>query len=924
MARRWSRVILRHPRVVLLLTSLLAFLSLVAAMRWLEIRPSRMELVFTGERLVELKQAYRKEFGDRDGIVVVVDASDLPRAKQFVASLAARLQTDGEHITELFYRVDSAPFEAHSLQYLSVEELKTLRRKIEGHQELIRDLTAAPGLNTLFAGINRETSQALVGHFFTGFLEEERTSGQVDLGFLTSLLRQVNNRLNGNRFADSPWGAWLGAGKEPVSEGYLLTEDKRYLILLAKARGTNDRTLAPKRESIRQIRTAITELSRTYGGIEAGVTGSEALGSDEMVTARRDAAMATMVALGGVALLFLLFWSSYGAPARALLSLGVGVSWTLGLITLTIGSLNILSAMFTPILIGLGIDYNVHLLERYGEERARGHSPGDALHLTLQRTGKATVTGAITTVVAFYSLILTDFKGLVELGFITGSGLLLCLTAAFTVLPSLLLLQEGRTDARVAARSTNLLGLFEQWSHHPRVVIAVAGLLAMVSLPAIGKIQLEFNLLELQAQGTESVDWERRLLAEGGTSTWFGISLAGSPEEVETKKANLETLPSVDRVQTIFSFLPNTQAGTLTAIQALEAPLSKLPTTFGRLEPVNLERLKTTLERIRFKLGDKERFASASDAELEEARQLVEGVREKLEAGGPVELTQILTSYEAKLFADFERKITVLRQNLQSDPMTMADLPQQLRDRFLGKRGTYLLKVFPKEKNWGRESVQKFVREIRSVDPDVIGDPVTAWEHGRSMERGYLLGGLYAATAMVIVILWSFGSVGHLLLALCPLVVGGAWTIGLMKLFKINFNLANLILLPLIAGYGIMNGLHIVKRLTQEGGKGSVIANSTGRAVFLSATTTMVGFGSLMVASHQGIFSLGFLLSVGVGSVLVASLTVLPACLWALYGMKGTEPVGEVPQVVGYTNGSWQLPRRGEGDDRPDRGRTSK
>ena len=244
--------------------------------------------------------------------------------------------------------------------------------------------------------------------------------------------------------------------------------------------------------------------------------------------------------------------------------------------------------------------------------------------------------------------------------------------------------------------------------------------------------------------------------------------------------------------------------------------------------------------------------------------------------------------------------------------MTVADLPRDLTDRFVGKEGTYLLKVFPRGNIWGRESVQEFVSEVRSVDPDAMGDPISAWEHGTTMERGYLRGGLYAAIAMGVVIFWSFGSLAHLLLAMLPLVVGGAWTLGIMDLFQVNFNLANLIILPLIAGYGIMNGLHIVKRYQQQGGKGPIVANSTGRAVFLSATTTMVGFGSLMVASHRGIFSLGFLLSVGVGSILLASLTVLPALLWSFYGMKKTEAAREVPQAVLYSKGSWQPPKGGK------------
>ncbi len=910
MAKRWSHVILMYPRLILLISSLLAFASLLAATRWLEIRPSRSELVFTGERLMQLKQAYKREFGDRDGIVIVVDASNLPRAKRFVSALATRLRRDREHIAELFYRLDAAPFEAHALQYLSQDELRTLQQKLQDHRMLMRSLATGPGLNTLFHGMNREMGESLVEHLFTGFLEEGQPSGPVDLGFVNSLLQQVNSGLSGRPIA-SPWDDWLGAGDKLVSDGYLLTNDKRYLILLANVRDSRGRTLVPDLESIERIRTAIAEVSRTYPDIEAGVTGSDALGSDEMVTARRDATRATILALAGVALLFLLFWKGFGAPLRALISLAVGVSWTLGFIVLTISSLNILTAMFIPILIGLGIDFNIHILERFAEERGMGASSPEAIQRTLVKVGGSIVTAAMTTAIAFYALLLTDFKGLVELGLITGSGLLLCLVAAFTVLPALLVLQEGRSESQVVSRSALFLGVFERWSHHPRVVIAVAGVLVVASLFTLGKIDLKFNLLELQAEGTESVDWELRLIGAGETSTWYGVVLARSPEEVWKKAAALEALPSVDRVQTVFSFLPTALVGKMKTIEALGPLLADFPVSFGELQPIDLEELKTTLGRIRVKLGDGGSPAS-SDGKLEHARHLVEEIQGRLAQGEAAKVTQALTSTQAALFADLAKSLTILRENLQAKPMAVGDLPEDLRSRFIGTAGTYLLKVFPRGNIWGKKRVQEFVREVRSVDPDAIGDPIQALEYGQSMERGYILGGVYAATAMLVVILWSFGSVGHLLLALLPLVVGGAWTVGLMYLGGINFNLANLIILPLIVGYGIMNGLHIVKRWQGEGGKEPIIANSTGRAVFLSASTTMVGFGSLMVASHRGIFSLGFLLSVGVGTILLASLTVLPAVLWVLSGARQTRGVAEVPQAALRSQGPWQLPGRKE------------
>jgi hypothetical protein len=111
--------------------------------------------------------------------------------------------------------------------------------------------------------------------------------------------------------------------------------------------------------------------------------------------------------------------------------------------------------------------------------------------------------------------------------------------------------------------------------------------------------------------------------------------------------------------------------------------------------------------------------------------------------------------------------------------------------------------------------------------------------------------------------------------------LGIVWTAGLMWLFDLQFNLANLVAVPLIIGIGVENGIHIVHRFREEGESGpALVAGSTGQAVALFSLTTMVGFGSLMVARYYGIFSMGLLLTVAVGSVLVASLTVLPLLLF--------------------------------------------
>ena len=143
--------------------------------------------------------------------------------------------------------------------------------------------------------------------------------------------------------------------------------------------------------------------------------------------------------------------------------------------------------------------------------------------------------------------------------------------------------------------------------------------------------------------------------------------------------------------------------------------------------------------------------------------------------------------------------------------------------------------------------------------------------------------------AIFIYILVSFGNIRATLIVLLPVVVGSMWTVGVMDLAGISFNLANLVILPLIIGIGVVNGVHLVHRYREEKDKNvNVLSRSTGQGVVLSSLTTMIGFGSLMVADYQGVYSLGLVLTLGVGCCLVASITVLPAML-KLCAVKGWE-----------------------------------
>jgi predicted RND superfamily exporter protein len=190
--------------------------------------------------------------------------------------------------------------------------------------------------------------------------------------------------------------------------------------------------------------------------------------------------------------------------------------------------------------------------------------------------------------------------------------------------------------------------------------------------------------------------------------------------------------------------------------------------------------------------------------------------------------------------------------------------------------------VYPAEDIWEFQPLARFVNDVRSVDPETLGTPIGNFEYTRGIKEAYQEAGLYAFLGIAGLTLLTFRAVRPTLLALVPLAVGSFWTLGFMRLFQVTFNVANLIVLPLIMAPAVESGIMIVYRYREERRtrqRALPLPPSTGRAVVFSTLSTIIGFGSLMISHHRGIFSIGLLLTLGVASVLLASITTLPSLL---------------------------------------------
>ena len=248
---------------------------------------------------------------------------------------------------------------------------------------------------------------------------------------------------------------------------------------------------------------------------------------------------------------------------------------------------------------------------------------------------------------------------------------------------------------------------------------------------------------------------------------------------------------------------------------------------------------------------------------------------------------QRLSEFEVRLKGDLAEDLHRLRDVSTPAPITLDDLPPALRERYVGRSGKWLLCVFAKDCLWDYGPLEHFTRQVQTVDPDATGKPFGTVEGLRALRSGFQWAGLYALGVIVLVLLADFRSIRHALVALAPLAMGMVLSLGVLGLCGLPLNPANMIALPLILGVGIDNGVHVLHDYLLRRREGqSTISRAIGRGVLVKALTTMIGFGTLMISNHRGLFGLGFILTLGVGCCMLTALVFLPAVLRLLGAAK--------------------------------------
>ena len=904
---RIAAIPLRRPLVVLTVSGALVAGAAYIALG-LGVSTSRFGLVSAENPAQARMLRFFERFGNPDAPVMLISGGTPADRQALVDEVAGKLKQDAGLEGRVLARV--GPDEV--AEVLLLQQPDALAQAVAG---LPKDLKVADvlegGLPAWFGALEQQIQAGLDGEAPA----QEPAQAAEGLRGLAGVAATFDAYLAGEDVMDR-MAASGPATPGRDARGYLTTVDGQHHVVTMFPRLAGDEVtdVAPLVARLEAIKAEA--MADAPAGMTLKITGLPAMIVDEQKIIQRGTLRSSIASGVAILLLCLLMLRSIRQTIIVLVPLMYGVALTLAYVRLGYGTLNLITSSFVAVLLGLGIDFAVHVIYRFNEERRAGADVNAAIKASVVQTGPAIVLGAVVTAIAFLTTLMTEFTAYGELGLITAFGLVFMVLSSLLVLPALLLRRGGAgigatppipgdDGASAAVPSATAVPVAKEPPGFrtltklvyrfrvPLVILGFAGGIAgAIALPRIGFNSRYFDFLPANTESAQALDV---LEMDPLMSPVYASVSAPDIERATVMAAQLRALPEVGGVQTATDLLPPLGPTQLKALQGGLAALGRVP------DYAKLAAQKTTPELLIPKVGavadglDEVRFglaqAGQSTTEVDAAIAAFRALKTRLE-GLDDPGKRRLAEVEPRLAELLRRAVTTASAVAERGHYLATDLPLLFRERFVARADQgegVALYVIPSGSAWESETAGAFRTAVAGVDPDVSGLAVNINLHETMIITGFRRAAALAAVLIFIVIAIQLRSLRDAALALVPTGLGWLWMLGVMAVIDLHFNVANIVALPLVIGIGTAFGVHLMHRYQESarlhGGVAKLddLVRSTGGAVVLSAMTTVASFAALMLGDYGGMSTLGLAMVLGITSCLVASLIMLPALL-ALLG----------------------------------------
>ena len=798
------------------------------------------------------QMALDRDFPQFQGLLVAVINADVPEEADATAqALAQALAKDHTHFS-MVRRPDSSPYlRREGLLLLPTDQLNDLLNRTIDAQPFLGKLAADPTARGLFSALS--------------LLGQGVTHDHADLTPYDDELRSFHTAM----------AAALSGHPQPLSWQRLLSGNAadlggKYEFVLVKPK-LDFSSLEPGGAATQALRDVASKLEFVRSGAaRVRITGPVALADTQFATVAQGAVAGLIGSVLLITVWLILAVRSWRLILPILGTLGVGLMLTLLFASAAIGVLNLVSVGFGVLFVGIAVDFAIQFSVRYREAR---HSLGDsaaALRRTAQRAGGAILIAALATAAGFLAFVPTAFSGVAELGLIAGFGMLIAFLCTITFLPAAITLcRPAGEQAEIGfAWGNRMDGVLTRWHG---VILCGFGALVVLSLALAPRLQFDSDPLDTQSPNTEAMRTLRDLMNDPLTNPYSIDVLAPNVAQAQTLAAQLKQLPSVAKVLTIDSFVPQDQTQKLALVSDAEDILG--PTL---LPPATTPTV--TAAQIR--------------AAAKSALESIDPALAMLPAGHPLDaiagdLRQLTTSPDATLLATnsalthfLPEQLDRLRTALSAQKVGLAQVPPDLSRDWLLPDGQARVQVLPQPSTRTSQTLREFVNQVSSVAPDAGGTAVTIEATSATIVGAFRSAAISAVLAIALILFVALRRLRDTALVLAPLLLSAALTVLVMVLLPLPLNFANIIALPLLLGVGVSFNIYFV--MNWRAGRREMLGSATARAVAFSALTTGTSFGSLALSAHPGTASMGELLLISLGCTLVASLVFVPALLAAV------------------------------------------
>lgn len=838
--KKISAFVFLYYKAIIIAFALLTAFSFIVVLN-MEIKTDIIDVLPKGNKTVAQFKDFMEKYGAQDHVTLIVEPENnaVEEHIDLIEALAGKLR--GSSLIEY---VDYSPLQNTSAGTYGGSPLQK-------HFPLFLD---EKGMNQLQARLSED-----------GIIRQIRMNRQKLLSPFSSPLDSEmidKDPLGLTKIVTGSFKRTLRDDSFDLSTGYYITKDRSAAFIFIKPKGKS-RDMAFVRDFKREMDSIIaSSLKETgnlppqpplaKGGIGGGdvrirLAGAHILSEEVRQVIRHDIISSSVLS---VVLIALLIWRVYRVRIIVLAAIGftmlASLLMTLAFAYFIFGSLNIVTSIVAAVLIGLYVDYSMHMTKRYGDELAKNNDRQKALETVLTGTGSAIVISAVTTSLSFFSIIVTNFEGLHELGIVSGTGVLLCLISNLLLMSALLLRisKDGPQRIFTISGTSGAEMLINLVTKNARLIISIGVVLIVIAGFGLTGLRFDNDPEHIGIKDSQAVEAIKAMNRE--------LNKKGEPLFLIVKGKDIDELTAgYDAMEKLLSGWE--KDGLIGRYDSLSFFLPPPHVRKGRME--HLKRMEMQTGNMKdLVMREMEKNGFAFDKTYIDA--YIDNITAAVKSQEVIGLKDIETAFSRRINLFFNKEDVSL--------------------------AAYL---YPPDGGWDKRSLSVIHAAVASEGRDRIltGKSILFDEIKGSIIRGSTLAVAVTLLLNVIIAYWFFKKGAHVLLVMLPVTLGFILTPGIMGYLKTPFNFINVGTVALIFGFGVDYGIYIMQAYLKEEKRAAGNAlRITGKDIMMCAATTVAGCGSLVTAKFAGIASIGVVLTIGAISCGIIALVILPALLHCL------------------------------------------